>query len=110
VEVALAVAESVTIVPLAKLAEQVAGQLIPAGLLVTVPLPVPVSVTVRVKLEGGVPDPEPPQLEISNARIAAAATRNRCFPFAIPTPPMELMGPGLLGLDAALERTVPTTL
>jgi hypothetical protein len=33
------VAVSVTCVPLVKLAEQVLGQLIPAGLLVTVPAP-----------------------------------------------------------------------
>jgi len=42
------VAAKLTIVPLAKLAEQVAPQEIPAGELVTVPVPVPVSVTVRV--------------------------------------------------------------
>lgn len=50
---------SVIFVFWAKLAEQVVGQLIPAGLLVTVPEPV--GVTVRVKLVGGVLPPPPPE-------------------------------------------------
>src|SRR5439155_6091994 len=50
VEPAAGVAVRVTAVPLAKLTEQVAPQLIPTGELVTVPLPVPAGVTVRVKL------------------------------------------------------------
>ena len=44
---AAGVAVSVTLVPLANDAVQVVPQLIPLGLLVTVPLPVPASVTVR---------------------------------------------------------------
>src|SRR5436309_8496074 len=52
VEPAAGLAVSVTAVPLVKLAEQVAPQVIPAGELVTVPLPVPAGVTVRVKVWG----------------------------------------------------------
>ncbi|HZU42556.1 MAG TPA: hypothetical protein VE994_07795 [Terriglobales bacterium] len=43
---ALAVAVSVTVVPLLKVALQVLPQEIPAGLLVTVPVPLPPGVTV----------------------------------------------------------------
>ena len=46
-EPAAGAAVSVTDVPLLKLAEQVLPQLIPAGLLVTVPVPVPARVRVR---------------------------------------------------------------
>src|SRR5438046_6701741 len=49
-EPAAGAAVNVTAVPLIKLAEHVAPQVIPAGALVTVPLPVPAGVTVRVKV------------------------------------------------------------
>lgn len=51
VEFVAAVGVSMTIVPGAKLAEQAVGQLMPAGLLVTVPLPLPASVTISVKFD-----------------------------------------------------------
>jgi len=51
VEPKAGVAVKVTAVPLLRVAEQLLPQLMPAGLLVTVPLPVPALATVRVKLE-----------------------------------------------------------
>ena len=50
VEPAAAAAVRVTTVPLTKLAEHVVPQLIPAGLLLTVPLPLPADTTERSKL------------------------------------------------------------
>ena len=50
---AAAVALSVTFVPFAKVAEQLAPQPIPAGLLVTVPVPAPAVITVKVGRGGG---------------------------------------------------------
>jgi hypothetical protein len=50
VELEFGVAVSVIAVPLAKFAEHAVGQLIPAGLLVTVPAPVPASVTVKLRV------------------------------------------------------------
>jgi hypothetical protein len=47
-----AAAVNTTAVPLVKLAEQVPGQLIPAGLLVTVPAPVPALFTVTIREPG----------------------------------------------------------
>src|SRR5579863_1658883 len=57
VEPAFGVAVNVTLVPEEKFAAQVAGQLIPAGLLITVPAPLPASARLRVN-EEVVPVPE----------------------------------------------------
>jgi hypothetical protein len=53
IEPAPGFAVSVTGVPTVKLALHVCPQLIPAGVLVTVPVPVPESVTVRCTVAGG---------------------------------------------------------
>jgi hypothetical protein len=57
VDPVVAAAVSTTTCPLVKLAEHVAPQLIPAGLLVTVPVPVPASSTVRIAPAVEVPVP-----------------------------------------------------
>ena len=72
-----AVAVSVTEVPDVKLAAHVVGQLIPAGLLVTVP--VPVIVTVRLKFlggGGGVFTDVPPQAVRTNRQARETAKAN----------------------------------
>jgi len=79
VEPAAGVAVSVTTVPLAKLAEQVAPQLIPAGELVTVPLPVPAGVTVRVKVCG----------EKVAVTVVAAETVTTQVPVPVQPPPLQ---------------------
>ncbi len=72
-----ALALSVTEVPEAKLALQVPGQLIPAGVLVTVPVPV----TVMVKCTcagGGVVEfpPQPPSRDrLANKKTSCARTK-----------------------------------
>ncbi len=48
----VAVAASVTELPLRKLAEQVLPQVMPLGLLVTVPLPPPIFTTVKTDVAG----------------------------------------------------------
>jgi phage tail protein X len=53
-EPVVALAVSVTVTPTPKFAVQVLGQVIPAGLLVTLPLPVPANVTVRGWVGAGV--------------------------------------------------------
>jgi hypothetical protein len=69
----------VTAVPLTKAAEQLAPQLIPAGVLVTVPLPAPVFVTVSPKLAG-------PKLAVT---VVAAASVTVQVPIPAHPPPLH---------------------
>ena len=84
VDPAAGVAVNVITVPLAKPAEHVAPQLIPAGLLVTVPVPFPPGVIVSVTLAlvvitvesdaaGGATDPPPDTLAIFTCGEVALA-------------------------------------
>ena len=92
VEPAVAIAVSVTAVPLVKLAAQVAPQVIPAGELVTVPLPVPALLTVSAKVgrakvavtvvaaesvtvQAPVPEQPPPLQPVKVEPAAAVAVR-----------------------------------
>ena len=104
---AVGAAVNVTWVPFAKLAEQVAPQSIPDGLLVTVPLPLPAFETVRVRADGSavkvavtewsvpivsvhVPVPEQSPDHPANVLPAAAvAVRVTCVPGAKPTEQVE---------------------
>ena len=99
VEPAAAAAVRVTLLPLAKLEEQAAPQLMPAGELVTLPLPVPerltlsetgCSVNVAVTLvaalnvttQAPVPKQPPPPHPVNVESAAAAAVRETLLPLA----------------------------
>jgi hypothetical protein len=81
VELADADAVNFTCVPLAKFAEQVVGQLIPAGALVTVPVPVPASITDNAK---------PLVLELKVAvTVVAAFNVTTQVPVPVQPPPLH---------------------
>lgn len=116
VEPAVGVSVMVTTVPLAKFAVHVPGQLIPAGLLVTVPVPFPAGVTVSGKsnLKVAVTDsdalnvtehmPVPEQAPLQPVKTEPAATfavKVTIVPSANPNThlPGQLMPAGLLVTD-----------
>src|SRR5438552_12677995 len=98
VDPAAGVAVSVTAVPLAKLAVQVAPHVMPAGELVTVPLPVPTSLTVSAKVG---------RLKVA-VTVVAAETETTHDP--VPEHPPPLQPPkvepaaGLAENDTAVRR------
>src|SRR5439155_18551266 len=91
VEPAAGVAVSVTAVPLVKLAAQVAPQVIPAGLLVTVPVPVPALETVRAKVGVNV------TVKVSVAVLPAASVAVT----------VRVFGPGCRTIPLAVQLVVP---
>lgn len=99
-ELAPGLAVRVTTVPSAKVAAQVAGQLIPAGELVTVPLPVPAVVTVSVKF--AVPD-----VEVNEWLAFIVSVQVGFVPLDAQSPPQPLNTvPGASGV-AVIVTTVP---
>ena len=82
-ELAPAVEVSVTFVFCGKVAEHVVGQLIPAGLLVTVPVPVPDMVTVK-------PSPAVVAVKVSLTVTAAVIVRLHVMPEQPPLKPPKV--------------------
>ena len=115
-ELAAGVSFMVTTVPLVKFAAHVPGQLIPAGLLVTVPVPFPARVTVRgksnlklavttsdaLKATEHVPVPEQGPLQpVKTEPVAAFAVKMTKVPSEKPNTHLlgQLMPAGLLVTD-----------
>jgi hypothetical protein len=99
VELADAAAVNVTCVPLAKFAEQVVGQLIPAGALVTVPVPVPASITDNAK---------PLVLELKVAvTVVAAVSVTTHVPVPVQPPPIHPANVDPVAADAVNVTWVP---
>src|SRR3984957_16340247 len=120
VDPAAALAVSVTTVPLLKLALQVVPQLIPVGLLVTVPVPVPALVTLNLKttaLNVAVTDfaalivtlqvPVPVQAPLQPANVEPAAA----LPVSVTTGPLLKLGlqvaPQLIPVGLLVTVPVP---
>lgn len=99
VELADAAAVNVTCVPLAKFAEQVVGQLIPAGALVTVPVPVPASATVNAK-------PFVFELKVA-VTIVAAFNVTTQVPVPVHPPPLQPANVELVAADSVSVTCVP---
>ena len=98
VEVPVSVAVNVTVVPLAKFATHVVGQVMPSGLLVMVPVLVPVSTISTAR--AGEPEPVPPPEPVVQVT------------FAIALPTVTEPRDGLLGLPktvAVIPMPVPQT-
>src|SRR5439155_17727229 len=92
-ELALEVAVSATTVPLAKLAVQVAPQLMSPGVLVTVPVPAPLGLTVSMKIGAKVA-----------VTVVAAETVSVQGPVPVQPPPLQPVKTEL-ALEVAVSAT-----
>jgi phage tail protein X len=77
---------SVTVVPEVNSAEQVPGQVIPDGLLVTMPEPVPLTVTARLKLTTGIAKVAVTNLAVLIVTVQVVPVQSPLYPEKVELP------------------------